>query len=87
MVKKIINKGLLVLFSVGISLLIFISLTYTSLLTKIVNVLMKITGYDFYQGETRVGYVFNFVLGIFLFIFMGVLLLSNRYLFRARKPK
>ena len=85
MTKKIIRVAFLFFFSVIVTLLIFILFSYTGITLKVINFLMAIAGYDFYQGETRTGYTFNFIFGLLAMLFLFVLYISNRFVFRRKK--
>jgi hypothetical protein len=71
--------------SMAAAIILFLVLTYTYIAPKIVNWLMVVSGYDFYQGETRSPYVFNFMLCIFGVLFIIMFSLSYRFLFKKRK--
>ena len=75
----------LILFSLLITSVIFILLATTDITIKVVNFLLHITGYDFYQGEDHFMYVNNFIIIIILVIFVIVFALSNKFLFNKKK--
>jgi len=83
--SKIISTLLVLLFSVVITIVVFILLTYTRITIGIVNRLMVVFGYDFYQGETRNHYAGNFILGIIASLSLIVLFFSNRWFFKKKK--
>jgi len=68
------------LLSIILSILIFIILSYTGITLKVINWLMVKFGYDFWQGEDRSVYVFNFTGGIFVLIYIITLVIVFRFL-------
>jgi hypothetical protein len=82
MANKIIRTILVVLFSALVTLLIFILLSYTRIANRLINYLMVITGDDFYQGETRSEKIFNYLFCLLAFLFLIVLYLSSRFVFK-----
>jgi len=83
--NKIIRAIVVIVTSIVTSIIVFLLLTYIGVAPRIVKWLMVVSGYDFYQGETRSPYVFNFMLCILALIFIIVFYFLNRVLFKKRK--
>jgi ABC-type dipeptide/oligopeptide/nickel transport system permease subunit len=73
------------LISVILAIIIFLILTYTGLGPKFVDWLMIKFGYDFWQGEDRFAYIWNFMIGVFLTIFITSLFFVFNYLSKKIK--
>ena len=61
-----------------IDMLLFLLLGYSGIAIRIIDFILKITGDDFYQGETRTPYVVNCMLGILIVIFIMVVFVVNK---------
>jgi len=76
------EKITIVVFSIVVSFLLFIILGYTHITIAIVNVFLKLTGNNNWEGEERSRYIFDYVLILFAFIFIIVFLVTNKYMFK-----
>jgi hypothetical protein len=84
--KNRMHRGFfLIFFSTILSVLIFILLSYTGIALKFINALLRISGNDHWQGETKTPYIFNSMFILIAFIFVIVLLILSRYFFRKTK--
>ena len=86
MENKVVRVTLLLLLSSVVTAIVFGVLTYTRLAPLLVDKLMRVFGYDVYQGEDRVSYVFNFVIGLLVMNFIVVYFFLYCDAFRKKKP-
>ena len=76
--NRIVRIIFLILSSIIITILLFLFLGYTGIAKNIIDFILKLTGDDFYQGETKTPYVINCMLGILIVIFVIVFSLMNK---------
>jgi len=67
------------LISFVLSLIVFLTLGYLGIANYIIELLLKLTGLNFYQGEDRFTYINYFMEGIFAFIFLFIFILVNKW--------
>jgi len=71
--------------SLAISTVVFLLLVFTGLAKKFVDLTLKISGNDFWQGETRSPYMFNGILLLATLIFILTLVALRRQFFKSRQ--
>ena len=71
--------------SVAATALLFLLLTYTGILPAVVNWLLKLFGYGSWEGEDRANPTVWMMIGCAVVLFLLVVWLSGRFVFRKRK--
>jgi len=82
MTNKVFKVIFWMLSSTIISTGIFLLLTYTGLAKRFTDATLKISGNDFWEGETRSPYTFKAILLLATIIFIIVLFILRRKFFK-----
>ena len=85
--SKIVKFSFLILYSTLSTVTVLLFLAYTNSAAKIIDVILKIAGYDVYQGEDKSQYIFNSVILLAIFVFLLFLFIWRYLLFKTKSKK
>jgi hypothetical protein len=83
--NKLVKTAILILVSIVSTTLIFLLLTFTGLVRRILEIIMPIFGLNPLEGGSGEKYDLHFILGIIASVFIVVFMLSNHFLLRKKK--